>query len=325
MNISKYYYHRLNNELKRVYIQICKGISCLNNSIVLPLINKNKLSLIYESVLLDNPIFFYTISYQCVIDFNNQRILLTPIYRYTDEVIKQSAETLNGYLHRFDVVKHKSDVEKELYVHDFCLENFSYDYTFNKYSFSPLGLLVYKTGVCEGISKFVKIVMDYLKVECMLVSGTARSAENKPPELHMWNIVSINGNAYHLDVTFDMSQTNRVKRYDYFNLPDVEIKRDHFITTKAPKCNAVGRDYYSANSLVFFDLKEMGKHIKKELLAGKRFIVVKFGNRQFSSSTNIVEQVAGASIPQYQRLFNRSVSAEIAYNPSQCVFEVAFN
>jgi transglutaminase/protease-like cytokinesis protein 3 len=105
-------------------------------------------------------------------------------------------------------------VEKELFVHDFCLEHFAYDDTFKEHSFSPLGLLVYKTAVCEGISKFVKIVLDYLGVECMLVSGTALGSSDKPPELHMWNIVKINGNTYHLDVTFNMSQKTGVKRYD---------------------------------------------------------------------------------------------------------------
>ena len=275
MSISKFYYNRLNDSQKRIYTKICDGITALSTKIILPIMPKNTLSLIYKSILLDNPIFFYTVSYQYTTDFNNKRIILTPIYRYADSVIKQSVETLTAHLRSFDVVMNKSDVEKELFVHDFCLANFTYDYTFNEHSFSPLGLLAYKTGVCEGISRFVKIALDYLRVDCMLVSGTARSTENKPPELHMWNIVSINGNTYHLDVTFNMSQSTRIKRYDYFNLSDFDIKKDHFITSKAPKCSISGKDYYFANSLVVFNLKELKKLIKNNLRNGKRHMVIK--------------------------------------------------
>jgi len=91
----------------------------------------------------------------------------------------------------------------------------------------------------------------------MLVSGRVASASGQRPELHMWNIVSINGNAYHLDVTFNMSQSTRIKRYDYFNLSDADIKKDHIITSKFPKCSIPNKDYYSANSLVVFNLKDL--------------------------------------------------------------------
>ena len=46
---------------------------------------------------------------------------------------------------------------------------------------------------------------------------------------HTWNIVRINGKYYHLDATFDNTLGNDKKeiRYDYFNLDDQQIFRDH--------------------------------------------------------------------------------------------------
>lgn len=49
---------------------------------------------------------------------------------------------------------------------------------------------------------------------------------------HTWNIVKIGGQYYHLDVTFDNtlgkhSLAGQELRYDYFNLEDKKIFRDH--------------------------------------------------------------------------------------------------
>ena len=204
------------------------------------------------------------------------------------------------------------------------MEHFTYDNTFNEHSFSPLGLLVYRSAVCEGISKFVKIVLDYLGVECMLVSGKATNNTIQRTELHMWNIVKISGNPYHLDVTFDMSLRTRMKRYDYFNLSDSEIEKDHIITSNAPKCIKSGKDYYSANSLVVFDFKEMRGLIKNQLKSGKRHLIFKLNNDELNSRTDIVEEIIKIAIQQFQRLYIRSVSVEVSYNPSQYIYEIKF-
>jgi hypothetical protein len=170
----------------------------------------------------------------------------------------------------------------------------------------------------------VKIVLDYLGVECMLITGTVIGTLDKPPEPHMWNIVKINGRTYHLDVTFDISQKTGVKRYDYFNLPDCEIERDHTITSNAPRCQTIGRDYYSANSLVFNDYKTMGVHIKRELSNGRKHIVVKL-NRQLCWGHNVVGEIIETALQQCKLRFFQNTSVEVSYNPSQYVFEIAFS
>ena len=59
---------------------------------------------------------------------------------------------------------------------------------------------------------------------------------------HTWNIVRINGKYYHLDATFDNTLTRNCTigeeiRYDYFNLEDKSIFRDHEpLIAPAMKC-----------------------------------------------------------------------------------------
>lgn len=66
---------------------------------------------------------------------------------------------------------------------------------------------------------------------------------------HTWNIVKIGGVTYHLDATFDNTLgkdniTGEI-RYDYFNLPDKQIFRDHEpLIAPAPACTDGDRFYY---------------------------------------------------------------------------------
>ena len=73
---------------------------------------------------------------------------------------------------------------------------------------------------------------------------------------HTWNIVKINGTYYHLDATFDNSLRkdygNSEIRYDYFNLDDQQIFRDHEpLIAPAPHCTDHDHFYYKEKELSF--------------------------------------------------------------------------
>jgi len=78
------------------------------------------------------------------------------------------------------------------------LQNFTYDYSFGDYSHSILGIILKSTVVCDGISKFVKFALDYLGVKCIVVFGKGLNPLTGKAEKHAWNIVKLEGNAYHL-------------------------------------------------------------------------------------------------------------------------------
>ena len=74
---------------------------------------------------------------------------------------------------------------------------------------------------------------------------------------HTWNIVKIGKTYYHLDATFDNSlgkclQTGEEIRYDYFNLDDKAIFRDHEpLIAPAPACTDSDHFYYKEKKLSF--------------------------------------------------------------------------
>ena len=50
---------------------------------------------------------------------------------------------------------------------------------------------------------------------------------------HTWNVVTVEGQRYHVDATFDNSLQRGMKRYDYFNLDDRHIFRDQLFHHRA--------------------------------------------------------------------------------------------
>ena len=95
-------------------------------------------------------------------------------------------------------------------------------------------------GVCEGIAKAVKVLLDALGVWCV-IAICGNNPEKGIKYRHTWNIVKIGGTYYHLDATFDNTlgkdrETSEI-RYDYFNLDDSQIFRDHEpLIAPAPHC-----------------------------------------------------------------------------------------
>ena len=124
-----------------------------------------------------------------------------------------------------------SDLEKEKYVHDFICANVRYDKLKKAYSHEIIGPLGQGVGVCEGIAKSVKALCDALGIWCVIVLS-GNNPEKGIKYRHTWNVVKLGEAYYHLDATFDNSLgkcalTGEEIRYDYFNLDDKKIFRDH--------------------------------------------------------------------------------------------------
>lgn len=322
-NNKGYYYGRLNDEQKKLYRVMLSGIESMTKEIKLPLKPTNEISLIFNSILLDNPMIFYVTSFSQGSDLYKQKCVIMPDYKYAKSFVRQHTNLIRDYLRAFNVVKGKSDVDKEIYVHDYCLNNFLYDNNFNDYSYSVLGLVLNNTAVCEGISKFVKLALDYLGVNSLVVHGRAKNpAYDDTMEMHAWNIVEVEGKTYHLDVTFDMSLKNKVNRYDYFNLADEDIKKEHTIINTLPPCTTVGNDYLSANSMVTYTPVELEKYIGNALMHGQKTIIVKLKN--VKDTETVVDKVMHIVQQQYGNIYKCSGMVEVSYNSCQLVFEINF-
>ena len=100
-------------------------------------------------------------------------------------------------------------------------------------------------AVCEGIAKAVKVLCDRLNIWCIIALSEA-NPEKGIKYRHAWNVVKLNGQFYHLDVTFDNTLSrDDIIRYDYVNLSDRQIFRDHEPAIwKLPVCSDSDNFYY---------------------------------------------------------------------------------
>lgn len=147
-------------------------------------------------------------------------------------------------------------------------ENIRYDKLKKPYSHEIIGPLGHGVGVCEGIAKSVKILCDALGVWCV-IAICGNNPEKGIKYRHTWNIVRINGQYYHLDATFDntlgRNEDDSVSiRYDYFNLDDKNIFRDHEpLIAPAPACPDGSHSYYREKKLSFTKIEDVYKRARR--------------------------------------------------------------
>lgn len=97
-----------------------------------------------------------------------------------------------------------SQEEKVRVIHDYVCAQLSYDHSFGSaWDWSAGGALLHGGNVvCEGYAKTFKILCGAFGIECVLVSGKAKSGGSWQD--HMWNYVCMeNGKWYLVDTTWD--------------------------------------------------------------------------------------------------------------------------
>lgn len=225
--MAGYYYGQLGKEKKAVYDMLAAGCDALAAVIRVPDLGTEVLSDIYLRMKLDLPLLFFVTGFHYRKMPGADHVEVLPDYLFDRGKVKTHRQAVTARLERLArPLKGKSDREKELAIHDFILENVTYDKLKKSYSHEIIGPLTQGVGVCEGIAKTVKALCDAVGLPCIVALSEAA------PEIgvryrHTWNVVTVEGQRYHVDATFDNSLQRGMKRYDYFNLDDRHIFRDH--------------------------------------------------------------------------------------------------
>ncbi len=111
--------------------------------------------------------------------------------------------------------------EKTRAVHDYIVANVAYDLNYREHS--AYAALVKNRAVCQGYALLLYKMLNKAGVETRLISGKA-GGEN-----HLWNLVKLGGNWYHIDATWNdpvPDVPGRV-RYDYYNRSDAQMALTH--------------------------------------------------------------------------------------------------
>ena len=271
--MEPYYYQTLSKAEQSSYQEMQAGLQAFAPSFPVPLLENRALTDVFMKLRLDCPQLFYagTFQYRYYPDSRNAELI--PAYLFEKGKMKEHQKALQSRVEKLvRPVARCSDEEKLLYIHDFICEHVHYDKLKKPYSHEIIGPLGQGVGVCEGIAKSVKILCDTLGIWCM-IALCGNNPEKGIKYRHTWNIVKIGKTYYHLDATFDNSlgkclQTGEEIRYDYFNLDDKAIFRDHEpLIAPAPACTDSDHFYYKEKKLSFTKQEDV---YKRSLQAAKK-------------------------------------------------------
>ena len=269
-----YYYNQLNKIQQKAYYAMKTGLQSLAPSFPVPRLEHKELADVYFLLRLDCPEIFYSVNFRYRYYEDSDHIEMIPEYLFQKSKIIDHQKAMDARVKKLARQAEKmNEKEKELFIHDFICQNIHYDKLKKPYSHEIIGPLGHGVGVCEGIAKSVKILCDALGIWCIIAVSEA-NPEKKIKYRHAWNIVRIGGKYYHLDATFDNTLGHGVSiRYDYFNLSDGQIFRDHEpVIWKVPVCEDGDHTYYREKKISFTKYEEVRKRAAQAVKKGKAFL-----------------------------------------------------
>lgn len=240
-------------------------------TIKIPALSKNDVCSLIAYLRYESTILFHLGEVEYVFYPRLKEAILKPCYLYSkteyETLVTQLTITVQKI--RDQICVAPTMLERELSIHDALCSKASYADDGDE-SHSIVGPLLYHRGVCDGISKTAKVLLQESGIKSHVVFGTAIGTGGDEP--HAWNVVCLNGKWYHLDVTFDNTLSNDNVRYDYFNIPTEEIIVDHTIdaTSAANKVDCVdSNDFYVLNNRYFDSVLKLKEYLHQCISQGE--------------------------------------------------------
>lgn len=212
---------------------------------------------------------------------------------------KNNINILRNYINDYisSIPQNLDEFEREIFIHDLIVNNCEYDYSTvsfndNWKSFTVIGVFNNNLSVCEGYAKAFKLLLNLNGIHSRLILGYG---DNEP---HMWNLVNINNDWYHTDITWNDSSL--VSQYNYFNLSTEKILYNHSIDLefpedlnsqkenksfnfKLPECNSMKYNYHYQKTYVLTEFSsesdnEIIQNICNAVLDNKDYFSVIIGD-----------------------------------------------
>ena len=225
-------------------------------------------------------------------DIESQRFPVEFTYRFSCEEMSNmnraaeaaANEIMNG------VTDDMTTYDKLKYFHDYLITHCESD-SEDIYANTIYGTLVRGKALCEGYAKSFSYLCNKAGIENIIVTGETDTA-------HMWNMVKIDGNWYHVDVTWDKPDGMIAEMYpdmvmyQYFLVTDSVIENNHTIwtiTSPPPKAYGTKENYFIKEGL-YVESEEMTEQIienalRKAISEGKHTASVKFSTSNMLLTT----------------------------------------
>ena len=328
--MNELHYNQLTVKQRKIYNSLFEAIGGRRDSFPVDTVDLREVSPAYEAFSFDHPEYFY-------VDLNNVKVTITAPgkgkaqlrYYYTpDETAhrKKSIEAAIGKLLDNRDFGNADALGRLRLIHDRLVRSVTYESHANvKGMIIPdaltiEGVFLRGSAVCEGIAKAVMYLGQKLGMEIPVVTGQASlDGVNYVP--HAWNVACIGGQYAHMDVTWDITLSTPLKftRYDYFCIPDVDIREDHVFGGLFPCTHGIGLSFFERSHRIFNDMDSCKKYISEKLKERSDVIYFKFTDH--GSPPETIAKRMDDAVTNMLRLRSLFMfDLEKAHNPKQGVY-----
>lgn len=232
------YFHRnlLTPNQKKIYDAVLSAVLRHQPTASIPVSFKTELSTpdftaVYVALRDDQPSIFYFNRITSILQYDKETVCSLAYYDYPsvaaekkrriDQVVRSVVEPLKG----------KRDVEKALALHDYLSREVTYGFSAEKaHAYTIEGAFLEHTAVCEGISLAYMHLCRSAGLRAITVTGRPANPDTwffitgDTSSEHAWNIIWINGRAYHVDATNDRLRDGNVP-HTYFGMSQARLCR----------------------------------------------------------------------------------------------------
>ncbi len=223
----KYYLSLLDHTDREIYDFICAQIrECREEFSVCS--DRDTVHRVIKAIMLDDPeLFWFDGKWRAEDVGRGIRVSLCYRYGYAEkeELLSRVRRTVSDS--PFFAIA--SETEKIRAVYDWLIGHVSYRRS--EADQTVEGALLHKKAVCKGIARAFQLFMNALEIPSVLVEGTLDGSEH-----HAWNVVFVNGEFYHVDVTMGLyafrdrfADLGRNRRYPCFMVSDDTVVSTHRI------------------------------------------------------------------------------------------------
>jgi len=256
---TDYHYLALDECEKQVYTAVKEQIYSFPPRIETPTATKAQLENVLNALICDNPMMFMFNT--CTLDITDSYAAFVPEYNMSFSEYTQYAESIEAVIASLEKDMPDSDFEKELFCHDYIVNNCIYSDTDETHEASVVGALVTGKAKCSGYAKALKLLLNRFGIESVLVSGKATDYSSNTQN-HMWNAVRIDGSWCYTDPTWNdpvNDDGEQIYQHIFFNMTEDMLRRTHHDFEFQHECNDASIYYYIRYN-AYFESCDSGNH-----------------------------------------------------------------
>ena len=285
--VNCYCYSVLSEDEKTVYREIYGILNTMGEDVRLSTVDVQLIEKVFKCVLNDHPKLYYVEGYTYT-TFTRDTDIAKLEFSGTYTKSREECDAMNVQIENYvadcfsGMENGISDYEKVKYIYEYIIDGTEYNLTAED-SQNICSVFLNGESVCMGYARAMQYLLLEQDILCTVVNGTADQGEE-----HAWNLLLLDGQYYHLDVTWgddsytvctDSSSHVRMTNYSFFCVTTEEISKTHVIdnVVELPECIAWDNNYYVKEGCYFksLDTDKLSKIFEDAYALDKGYVEIK--------------------------------------------------